>query len=355
MSAFLFLISLSYPISTVVGAQLAADWGAGAYFVTPLILFGLFPLLDLIIGRRPGPSPRVLAERTAVAWPMAVAYGLALAHFALIGWGLWQVSRAPMDLWSYLGLSLSVGLGTGAMGITTAHELLHKKGRWPRAVGLAMMLGVSYMFFYTEHLKGHHKHVGTPADPTSAPLGENFYRFLWRSTLGIARFIVQTEQKTLAQRGLRFWRWDNPTVWYGLLPLMLMATLVAVLGWVVLPYFCLQSLVAYTLLEVVSYIEHYGLGRRPLPDGCYEKVRDEHTWDADFAWSNWATINLQHHAHHHAQPSLVYASLQAREGSPQLPFGYPTMALVAMVPPLWHRVMDPRCRDAVARMSEPVA
>ncbi|MDD0810206.1 alkane 1-monooxygenase [Curvibacter sp. RS43] len=355
MKIFLYLLSLSYPVSTVVGAQFEASWGAGAYFVTPLVLFLLFPLLDSLVGKRWSSQGPAVESPGLSAWPLWLTYVLAAAHFGIIAWGLWHVTQVPLSVMAYLGLSLSVGLTTGAMGITTAHELLHKKSPFQRGVGLAMMLGVSYMFFYTEHLKGHHKHVGTPADPTSAPLGENFYRFLLRSTIGIARFIVQTERKTLAQRGARFWRWDNPTVWYGLLPLWLMATLVLTLGWKVLPFFILQSLVAYTLLEVVSYIEHYGLARRVQSDGRYEKVRDDHTWDADFAWSNWATINLQHHAHHHAQPSLAFPYLQPRQNSPQLPFGYPTMALVAFVPPLWHRIMDPRCQAWQLNAAESVA
>lgn len=340
MKKLLYLLSLAYPISSIIGIFLVEKIGVVGFFFAPIMLFFVFPIAEVLFGNNRSDVHPESIKTYLDGSPFWIVCLLVFAHFAIIIWGLMLIAKLPFI--AYLGLTVSVGITTGALGITTAHELIHKQHAGQRAIGLAMLLAVMNMFFYTEHLKGHHKNVATDDDPTSARFGENFYQFLWRSSIGIFNFLVEHERKNLARHQQRFLRWNNPSLWFLLAPLFLLLVIVITFGWVAIPYFVGQSMVAYFLLEVVSYIEHYGLRRQRAPDGSRETTKDEHTWDADFVWSNYATLNLQHHAHHHAAPTLGFHLLEARQSAHQLPFGYPTMAVIACIPFLWHRLMDDR-------------
>ena len=52
--------------------------------------------------------------------------------------------------------------------------------------------------------------------------------------------------------------------------------------------------------------------------------------------------HLQRHSDHHANPTRRYQALRDFEESPVLPTGYAGMIVLAIVPPVWRRVMDPR-------------
>ena len=107
-----------------------------------------------------------------------------------------------------------------------------------------------------------------------------------------------------------------------------------------------QAFWAIFQLELVNYVEHYGLTRRHLGDGKYEHVKPHHSWNADQKASNWLLINLQRHSDHHYKPSRRFPLLQTYddETAPKLPFGYPVMTMIAVVPWLWRKVMNPRVK-----------
>ena len=105
-----------------------------------------------------------------------------------------------------------------------------------------------------------------------------------------------------------------------------------------------QSYLAVSLLETVNYLEHYGLERQRLPDGRYERIGPQHSWDSGSRIANWHTLNLGRHADHHALASRPYEHLRLHPEAPQLPAGYSAMLLMAMVPPLWFRFMDPEVK-----------
>jgi alkane 1-monooxygenase len=52
--------------------------------------------------------------------------------------------------------------------------------------------------------------------------------------------------------------------------------------------------------------------------------------------------HLQRHSDHHANPIRRYQALRHVEDAPQLPTGYAGMILLAVIPPIWRRVMDHR-------------
>jgi alkane 1-monooxygenase len=226
---------------------------------------------------------------------------------------------------------------------------MHRRARWARALAELLMTSVSYPHFCIEHVLGHHRHVATPRDPASARLGETVFAFYARCVVGSLCSAWSLERERLSRAGQRAGTLRDRRLRYGLL----LAGAYGLAGWSAgglgLLVFAAQSVVGFSLLEVINYLEHYGLGRRELVPGHYERVRPEHSWNASQRLSNHYLFNLARHADHHANASRPYERLRHQDDAPQLPAGYATMLLLALVPPLWFRVMNPRVADWHAR------
>jgi alkane 1-monooxygenase len=241
-------------------------------------------------------------------------------------------------------LATSVAL-VGGIAINTAHELGHKRPaleRWLSKVALAQ---TAYGHFQLEHNRGHHTKVSTPEDPASARLGEHFYEFLPRTVVGSFRSAVRLERERAERLGQAFWSPRNELLNAWAMTVVLFGGLVAVFGIGVLPWLLLQAVLGFSLLEVVNYIEHYGLLRQQRADGRYERCRPEHSWNAANVVSNLLLFQLQRHSDHHAFPARRYQVLRHYDDVPQLPTGYAGMIVVAAIPPLWRRMMDHRVVD----------
>jgi alkane 1-monooxygenase len=318
-----FLLALSSPLVPLTGYLLGANYYAFAVF------FVAVPLLDLIIGKRgAGSQPEELARLEKSGFFRALLIAYVPMHLALIGWGAWIVGQGNLSFWQALGLTLSVGLITGSQGITIAHELGHKRSRLDRLLSRVLLVTVSYGHFTVEHNRGHHVRVATPEDPASARYGEGFWRFLPRTLWGSLAHAWQLDRFEVLRSAA--------------LSLLVAVVLGEAFGPLAFAFFFGQSAMAIVLLEAVNYIEHYGLQRRRLPDGKYERMDERHAWDS-YEWlSNCFLVHLQRHADHHLEPSRPYAALQPRDGSPKLPTGYAGMLPIALLPPLWFRIMNPR-------------
>jgi len=318
-----FLLALTSPTVPVIGYLIGANYYAF------LVFFAVIPAIDVLIGRRAAPAaPEEIArlERSLFFRALLVAY--APLQFALIGWGAYVAGTGELAGWQALGLALSVGLVTGAQGITIAHELGHKRTRLEQWLARALLVSVSYGHFTVEHNRGHHVRVATPEDPASARYGEGFWAFLPRTLLGSFRHAWQLDRAEVLKLSSA--------------SLLAAAALGAAFGPLAIAFFLVQSAMAVTLLEAVNYVEHYGLQRAQLPDGRYERPAARHAWDA-YEWlSNSYLVHLQRHADHHVNPSRPYAALQPQADSPKLPTGYAGMLPLALVPPLWFAVMNPR-------------
>jgi alkane 1-monooxygenase len=243
-----------------------------------------------------------------------------------------------------IGLALTVGMVSG-VAINTAHELGHKRAsleRWLSRVALAQS---GYGHFFIEHNRGHHVRVATPEDPASSRFGESFYAFLPRTVIGSLRSAWELEAVRLGRLGARVLGPRNDILGAWAMTLVLFAVLSAAFGAVVIPLLVLQAVVGFCLLEVVNYLEHYGLLRSRREDGRYERTRPEHSWNSNSAASNVLLYHLQRHSDHHANPVRRYQALRHVEEAPQLPTGYAGMIVLALLPPLWRRVMDPRVLD----------
>ena len=326
---YLWPLALLTPLLPLQAWLLVKATGLGAFWWWgPFFTYALMPLLDALQGRdrwNPAEAARAALEQDRYYRWWVILY-LPLQYLSLACASAWWASGELSSV-EALGLALTVGV-VGGIAINTAHELGHKPSRRERRLALLALAQSWYGHFYVEHNRGHHVAVATPEDPSSARFGESFWAFLPRTVLG-----------TLASA----WRIDRRDALKGwALSALLFAALAAFFGVRVLPYLVLQAAFAVSLLEVVNYIQHYGLVRRKRADGRYERVRAEHSWNAATVASNVALFNLQRHSDHHANAARRYPALRHFDNAPQLPWGYPAMILLAYVPPLWRRVMDPR-------------
>ena len=253
-----------------------------------------------------------------------------------------RVKFSPTECFLFFG----IGGITGAVGITYSHELMHQKNKLERWMGDLLLAMVLYSHFRSEHLLVHHRHVGTPADAVTARYNEGFHRFYPRVLRQCLHSAHHAEAAMLARKSLPWYHLSNPFYRYIALQMAMLALAFALGGWSGVALFAIQAGTAIWQLELVNYIEHYGLTREHLGDGRYEHVKPHHSWNADHQASNWLLINLQRHSDHHYKPNRRYPLLQTypADQAPQLPHGYPIMTMAAMVPPLWHRIMNPRVR-----------
>ncbi|PWY55896.1 alkane 1-monooxygenase [Legionella qingyii] len=252
------------------------------------------------------------------------------------------VAHVPLTAIEFIGFSLSIGLLTGGIGITLAHELMHKNSMIDQLLSKILLVTVCYGHFFIEHVRGHHVHVATPKDPATSRLGESLYHFLPRTIIGSFRSALNLERKRLNRLGYPWYHLTNQFWWIISMPIILATALFYFGGWMVLLFFIIQSLTAFILLEIINYIEHYGLERKKLANGAYENVSIQHSWNASHWLSNMLLFHLQRHSDHHVHGARPYQLLRHIETSPQLPSGYLGMIILALFPSLWRKVMDKR-------------
>jgi len=321
----------------VQATGLAAFW-----FYGPFLVFVLFPVFDLLVGTDASNPPdsviKWLEQDRYYRW---CTYLFIPLQYASLVFACWLWSSGKLSTVDDIGLALTVAMVSG-IAINTAHELGHKRDsleRWLSRVALAQS---GYGHFFIEHNRGHHVRVATPEDPASARLGESFYTFLPRTVVGSLRSAWGLERVRLARMGRSAWTLRNDILGAWAMTVVLFAALAIVFGPVVLPYLLLQAVLGFSLLEVVNYLEHYGLLRQHREDGRYERTRAAHSWNSNSVVSNVVLYHLQRHSDHHANPTRRYQALRHVDEAPQLPTGYAGMIVLAAVPPLWRRVMDPR-------------
>jgi alkane 1-monooxygenase len=329
---------LCYSAAAALG--LGIERGSWALTAPIALVFGVLPLLDELF-------PDDWSE--AIVRESRGLYDLPLWLFVPVQLGLLALaSRHAADFagqpWSGLALVLSTGVVTGACGITIAHELTHRRERVNRGLAEVLMSSVGYGHFTTEHVFGHHRFVGTRNDPATSRLGESFYAFLPRTVLQGARSGFRLEAARVRARGLREWSIADGRLRWVLLSTFFAAAAAALGGGAGLVLWLGQAGVAIFLLELINYLEHYGLERRIDAEGRLERVRISHSWNSGRLVSGLFLFRLTRHSEHHFDASKPYERLPAGREAPQLPAGYASMLMLALLPPLWFRLMDPRAR-----------
>jgi len=333
-----FLVYL-LPLAVVVGYLL----GGWFNFLTPVWAFVIIPLLDLWVGRNKI-NPTEEEERV---FGDSLDYKLITwltipVQVALLFWAAHVVATEPLSLVALIGFTLSAGINGGALSINVAHELVHKHNAWEKTLGKILLWTVGYTHWWLEHVSGHHARVSTRLDPATARLGESFYRFWPRTVFGSFFSAWSIERRRLERAKKPVWGTSNRILRYIAATLLLAFALWLLWGWRAVAFYVAQSIVAFSLLEAVNYLEHYGLLRREITPGVYERVMPRHSWNASERVTNYFLFNLQRHSDHHAHPARRYQILRHAEEAPQLPSGYAAMVLLVIVPGLWFKIMDPK-------------
>jgi alkane 1-monooxygenase len=348
-----YLLAFVVPALMPVSAWLAqrTGWHEAAAWFPLLFLFVLLPLADYAIGRdasNPADAADVEALEARAGYRLLTLLALPV-QLVLLAWSAWAWIELPLGPLGQAGWLLSQGIVSGTFGITVAHELIHKRGRLEPWTGGLLLATVGYGTFKVEHVRGHHVHVATPGDASSAPQGMSVYPFIGRALRRNAANAWWLEASRLRALGLPALHWRNELLWWSAATVAMALALGAWLGAAGVAFFAAQALLAICTLETINYIEHYGLARRRSAEGRYERPTHLHSWNSNYLLSNLMLFQLQRHSDHHESARRRYQALVHHEASPQLPGGYASMFLLALCPPLWFRVIDPRVRAFEAR------
>ncbi|MCG8385776.1 MAG: alkane 1-monooxygenase [Cytophagales bacterium] len=342
-----FFTAFLIPATAVTGYYLGGGWN---YLAISLAFF-IIPALDVVFGTDPANVPEEkIKQVSGEFFYRFVLYCWVYFQLAFMGWGFYVVAFGQLHYWwEWFGFALSFALVTGGIGITVAHELGHKKSKLERFYSKVLLMTVCYMHFYIEHNRGHHVHVATPEDPATAKKGENFYTFWVRSVFKGYMHAWKLENERMRRKGHSVFSSRNEMIWFTLLPLFFCALVTlgsslyaGFIVWQIPAFFFAQSLLAFTLLEQVNYIEHYGIVRKEIAPGKYERVNPVHSWNASQIVSNFFLFQLQRHSDHHANAIKRYQVLYHYDESPQLPTGYSAMVILCLLPPLWFSIMNKR-------------
>ena len=327
-------------------AWIGAFYGGWTVALLPLATWYLFSGLDAVLGLNTENADPNIGEEHLAAYSLITKIWIPIQFITLFGL-LYYVPRAEhLEALETVVLFFGVGVITGTVGINYSHELMHQKNKFERWLGDILLSMVLYSHFRTEHLLVHHRYVGTPRDAVTARYNEGFYRYFPRVLREGLSSAFKAEKEMLARKDLPWSDTSNPFFRYWALQAAMLVLALIVGGWMGLALFLWQAFSAVWQLELVNYIEHYGLTRKHLGDGKYEHVMPHHSWNAAHKASNWLLINLQRHSDHHYKPDRRFPLLQNYDAAqaPQLPYGYPLMTMAAMVPPLWRKKMNPRVR-----------
>jgi alkane 1-monooxygenase len=343
---YLWLLAAAVPVLVFPAWLVVWCTGLGAFWwAVPILAFVVIPVLDHLVGPdSANPADSVLAWLEHDRFYRWATYLYLPGQYLSLVFSCWLWSGGGwlrMSTLDKVGLMTTVGL-IGGLAINAAHELGHTREQRERRLSKVALAQTCYGHFFVEHNRGHHVRVATAEDPASARYGENLYAFIPRSVFGSLRSAWGLEAARLAGLGKSRWTLANDVLNAWLLSVALFTVLSVWFGAVVLPWLVGQAIIGFCLLETVNYMEHYGLRRQKLPSGRYERVRPSHSWNSSSVIANVLLFHLQRHSDHHANPLRPYQVLRHIDEAPQLPTGYSAMLLLALFPPLWRRVMNPR-------------
>ncbi len=323
----------------------AAFLGGWSFLIVMALAWNALIVFDVIQGiNTQNNDPDT--DDSALMWYRAITIVWEPLQFITLFGIIYVVTRSGHSLIEQIAVFCAVGFVTGTIGINYSHELMHQKNKLERGLADLLLAMVMYSHFRSEHLLVHHTYVGTPRDPVTARYGESFYRFFLRVLRDCYVSAFRAEQRLLSRKDRPWYDKKNPFILYWGLQLLMLGLAFIIGGGLGVVLFLVQAFVAVFHLELVNYVEHYGLTRKHLGDGKYEHVQPRHSWNAAQKVSNWLLINLQRHSDHHYKPNRRFPLLQnyGEQDAPQLPYGYPVMTIIALFPRLWKSRMNPRVR-----------
>ena len=332
MTGLRYLLALLLPASIYVGLLADGFWS----FTALGFAFGLVPVLEAVLPTfAANLSEAQRAERLGQPWYDVLVLAQIPLHLGAIALFVKVVpeDRAAGDLTSLVGHIAAMGVSCGTLAINVAHELGHRPNATYQRLAQGLLVTTLYGQFFIDHNLGHHKNVATPEDASTARYGEVLYAFWVRSIVGV-------------------WR----TAWHLkplLMAVLFTAEVLMLFGfWLLAPEalvpFLAAAVMGILLLETVNYIEHYGLLRQKVSAHRYENAQPVHSWNSNHPLGRFMLFELTRHSDHHAHPHKPYPVLDHFDEAPQMPAGYPAMMVLAALPPIWFRVMNPRLKQVTS-------
>ncbi len=341
---YLWLASLAMPALPLGAFAAYFATGSEAVLLLPLFFFYVVvPILDVLVGEdTSNPPEELVAQLSGDRYYRWLTWASVPLYFVTFLAAAWFVGTQPLSLPGVLAVALAVGFYSGS-AITVGHELGHKKEKLERWLAKIVLAVPAYGHFWVEHNRGHHRDVATPEDPASSRFGETIYRFALREMPGALRRAWLLEKGRLERAGKSAWSLrENEILHSWAIAAALRVGVVLAFGPLLIPFLLVHDFLSWWGLTSANYIEHYGLLRRKGADGKYESPKPHHSWNSNHVVSNLLSFHLERHSDHHAHPTRRYQALRHFEEVPTLPGGYSTMFLLAYVPPLWFKVMNPR-------------
>lgn len=332
-----YLLAYFLPLSAGLALYMRGPYSWSAV----ILAFVILPLFELLIGGSVHNfSDEEMDRRKRFKFfdwllylNVPIVYSLVIYYFHVI-------STEPLTIFEIAGLTSSVGTIVGSMGINVAHELGHRKEWHHKYMAWSLLIPALYLHFYIEHNRGHHKYVATKEDPASARLGESIYAFWVRSVTGGYLNAWKLEFSRLKKLKKSVISLRNEMIIFHLFQFVYLIGVGYYFGWSAILFAVLIAVIGFLLLESVNYIEHYGLSRKKLASGKYETVLPRHSWNSDHELGRIFLYELTRHSDHHYKATRKYQVLKHMDESPQLPYGYPASILIALVPPLWFKLIN---------------
>lgn len=334
-----YLAALSIPIVAFLGISLKGIWS----FLTPIYAFVIIPVLELILWVDDKNLDKQESENKIKnkLFDWLLYLNLPIVYFILT-YALITVTSSNLENYEFVGLIISTGIVLGVNGINVAHELGHRQSTNERFLGKIMLMPSLYMHFYVEHNFGHHLNAATKEDPATARYNQSVYSFWFTSVVGQYISAWKIQLNLLAKSNSGFLNIKNDLLWFLIFQLSFLIGVYQIFGKIGLIFSVLTAVVGILLLETVNYIEHYGLLRLKTKSNRYERVAEKHSWNSNHVVGRIVLYELTRHSDHHYKSSKKYQILDCHEESPQMPFGYPTSMVMALIPPLWFSVMNKR-------------
>lgn len=318
----------------------------GLWTLAPIAFaFVFIPIVEFLLGKNAynlSDAEKELVQEDKIY--DFIIYSTVFIHVGMLVWFLSIINDHPLASFTTIGRIASMGLMCGVFGINVAHELGHRTTKYEQFMSKLLLSTSLYMHFFIEHNKGHHRNVGTPEDAATARKGEMLYAFWIRSIIGTYLNAWRIENKERRRKKKTEWSLGNEMLQYQLIQLGIVLGIYWILGTNAMLAFIASAIIGILLLETVNYIEHYGLERKKINEHRYEDVNPSHSWNSDYALGRLVLFELTRHSDHHTTPSKHYQLLDTTPDASELPAGYPSMMILAALPPVWFMVVNTRIR-----------
>ncbi len=336
---FKYLTAYLVPLITFGSLMVEGLW----CYSTLIFVFIIIPLVEPLLANSSKNLDSEIKESISskVIFDWLLYLNLPVLYCILFFY-LQTISQASISMVSKVGMMLSVGAMMGSIGINVAHELGHKPERFKQLLSKALLLPSLYLHFFIEHNMGHHKRVATDEDPASARKNEPIYTFWIRSVVMSYLHAWKIEGDRLRVKKSKSSLLYHQMVWFTLIQVALVTGIYLLYGKTVLLLFIGSAIFSFLLLETINYVEHYGLRRKKLANGRYERVMPWHSWNSNHELGRIMLYELTRHSDHHYLSNKKYQVLDHHKDAKQLPFGYPTSMILSLFPPLWFKIMNPR-------------